>query len=134
MYNVAPFFPCFLLNRHQFGTIIYMKDNRLVFITDTPAENRCMISVAQDKTFQMCFRCFPKEIGVQFRSAITGPVGRFIQYADTHFICHIYIKAGINLCMRADCISVHTFNGSEPSPCVATCHLWNTHEMPGVSM
>ena len=51
-----------------------------------PAENGRVISVAQDKTFQMFFRCLPEEVGVQFRTTVAGPVGCFIQYAAVLYV------------------------------------------------
>ena len=134
MYNVTPFFPCLLLYRHQFGAIVNVQDNGFVFVADTPAENGRVISVAQDKTFQMFFGCFPEEVGVQFRTTVAGPVGCFIQYADPHFISHIKVEAGIDLRVRTDCVGIHPFNGGEPGPRITAGHLRDTHKMPGVTM
>ena len=131
--NIPPVFPGFLLLRHKFRPVVNMQNHRFILITDAPAKNRSMVTVSENKTFQVLFRCLPKELGIQFRPPITRPVSSFIQYADTHFISYIHIETRINLCMRTDCIGIHSLNSSEPCPRISARHLRNTHKVPGIT-
>ena len=132
-HNISPLLPSFFLRSHQLRSVEYMQNYRFIFITDTPSKNRSMITISKNKTRQMFFRSFPEKFRIQLRTAITSPVSSFIQHTNTHFIRNVQVKTGINLCMRTNRISIHTFNSCKPSPSISTSHLRNPHKMPRVT-